>query len=198
MNKTLDRVGEKAHNEYMSATPIPPTASQTSFIKVLLDDLRDNFGDDTMRALLNRAYSERTLTVQSASATIEHLIGLRDHYRTEARKSAPVVAPAPSKSVVASGHYALDIDGEIKFYEVREGSGKWAGFTFVDAVASDERHPIKNRQSREAILALIAAAPLEAMKLYGREIGACGHCGRTLTSAWRKEGIGPICSRKFA
>lgn len=114
-------------------------------------------------------------------------------------KNAPAPAPAP-KVEVANGHYALVVDGVVKFYEVRNGEtgSKWEGYTFVDAVASDDRYPIRNRDNREAILALIAAAPLDAMKLYGIEIGRCGHCGRALTSEWRKVGVGPVCSKHLA
>ena len=178
----------------MSATAVPPTAKQTSFIKALLDELRDKYGDDTLRAPLNEAYRLQTLTVESASGVIESLIAVRDYKRSQAAPVAPQPSAAP---VVTDGHYALDVDGVIKFYEVRNGSGKWEGYTFLDAVASDDRYPIKNRQNRDEILSLIAAAPLEAMKLYGREIGVCGHCGKTLTSDWRKVGIGPVCIKKF-
>lgn len=180
------------------SNPVPPTDKQTSFIKSLLDELRDKYGDDTMRAPLNEAYRLQTLTVESASAVIESLIAIRDHKRSQAPQTAPVAAQASAAPAVASGLYALDNDGQIKFYEVRNGSGKWDGYTFLDAVASDDRYPIKNRQNRDEILSLIAAAPLEAMKLYGREIGVCGHCGKKLTSDWRKLGIGPVCSKKFA
>jgi hypothetical protein len=177
----------------MSATAVPPTESQMSFIKSLLDELQTKHGDDTMRAPLNEAYANRTLTRTSASAVIESLIAIRDYKRSQ----APVAPKPVAAPVVESGLYALDNDGQIKFYEVRNGSGKWEGYTFLDAVASDDRYPIKNRQNRDEILSLIAAAPLDAMKLYGREVGKCGHCGKTLTSDWRKVGIGPVCIKKF-
>lgn len=177
-----------------NSTPVPPTQSQMSFIKSLLDELRDKYGDDSLRPALNEAYAQRTLTVESASGVIDSLIELRAHYRTTSRVAAPAKV-----SPVADGLYALDNDGVIKFYEVRNGTegSKWEGYTFLDAVASDDRYPIKNRQNRDEILSLIAAAPLEAMKLYGREIGVCGHCGKALTSDWRKVGIGPVCIKKF-
>lgn len=193
MKKVLDIGAAKPHNGGMSNAP---TASQLSFIKSLLDELQEKYGDDTLRAPLNEAYRARTLTRESASGTIENLIALRDHYRSQAPRKAPA-----TKVSVADGHYALvSDDGVVKFYKVSNGAegSKWAGYTFVDAVASDDLYPIKNRQNRNEILSLIAAAPLEAMKLYGREIGACGHCGRTLTSEWRKVGLGPVCVKSFA
>jgi hypothetical protein len=49
----------------------------------------------------------------------------------------------------------------------------------------------------EKVVAGIRANGLEESgRLYGREIGQCCKCGRTLTSQWRKEGIGPECSKK--
>ena len=176
-----------------NSTPVPPTQSQMSFIKSLLDELRDKYGDDTLRAPLNEAYRLQTLTIESASGTIDALKAVRDYHRSQAPRTAPV-SSAPA---VADGLYALDNGGVVKFYEVRNGSGKWEGYPCLDAVASDDRYPIKNRQNRDEILSLIAAAPLEAMKLYGREIGVCGHCGKALTSDWRKVGIGPVCIKKF-
>jgi Family of unknown function (DUF6011) len=94
--------------------------------------------------------------------------------------------------------YALrDEFGVVKFYQVdRPTEGKYAGWTFLDAVASDDTYPIKGA-SKRAILARIAADPEAAMRLYGAEIGRCGHCGRTLTSEWRLRGIGPKCAAKL-
>jgi Family of unknown function (DUF6011) len=37
----------------------------------------------------------------------------------------------------------------------------------------------------------------QASKRYGRELGNCGRCGRTLTDdASRAAGIGPVCASK--
>ena len=183
----------------MSATanPVPPTEAQMNFIKSLLDELRDKYGDDTLRAPLNEAYRLQTLTIESASGTIDALKAVRDYHRSQAPRTAPVAPVAAPE--VAEGRYALrNEDGTVKFYKVSIGAegSKWEGFTFLDAVASDEAWPIKNRQTKAEILGRIAADPLEALKLYGQEIGCCGHCGRTLTSDWRKVGIGPICINK--
>jgi Family of unknown function (DUF6011) len=97
------------------------------------------------------------------------------------------------------GRYAIDIDGVTKFYRVdKPTQGKWAGYTFVKVQASDETHPIRNRAQRIRILSIIAADPQGALQRYGREIGSCGHCGRTLTDQESRErGIGPICWGKL-
>lgn len=60
------------------------------------------------------------------------------------------------------------------------------------------RDPVRVRISPEAMIAIankiFAAGPREAMLRYGREIGECGHCGRTLTNdESRAVGIGPRC-----
>lgn len=171
---------------------LPPTEPQMNFIRNLLDQLRDEFGDDSMRAGLNEAYRTRTLTRESASDTIDGLKLAIQNRRQNRRQ-------APATPVVPEGRYALtEDDGTVKFYRVTIGNegSKWEGFTFLDAVASDEVWPIKNRQHKAAVLARIAADPLAALKLYGQEIGCCGHCGRTLTSDYRKIGIGPVCINK--
>lgn len=107
-------------------------------------------------------------------------------------------AVAPT-TVVPEGRYALrSDDGEVKFYRVEHGSpkGKWAGFVFLSAQASDDLYPIRNKDSRQAILDAIAVDPQAALALYGIELGVCGRCGKTLTSEYRTLGIGPVCINK--
>jgi hypothetical protein len=89
---------------------------------------------------------------------------------------------------VPSGRYALTSEGEVKFYRLAEGR--------IFAQASDELHPINNATTRQAIVDAIALDIEGSARLYGQEIGECCRCGRGLTSAWRKEGIGPKCFEK--
>lgn len=93
--------------------------------------------------------------------------------------------------------YAVEIDGVLKFYKIKPGNKP--GFYFIDVQASDELHPIRNRASKDAIVAaIIAAGPDACMARYGQEIGSCGRCGRTLTDAEsRARGIGPDCLGKM-
>jgi hypothetical protein len=96
---------------------------------------------------------------------------------------------------VPAGRYAVENEeGILRFYRVdRPEAGKWAGYTFVKIMASDEEHPVRGTAAK-AVLAKIAADPLAAMKRYGHEIGSCGKCGRTLTDpASIAAGIGPVC-----
>jgi hypothetical protein len=100
-------------------------------------------------------------------------------------------------SDVPAGRYAVERDGVLKFYRVSKGKGQWAGRTFLEIQASDDRHPIRNAKMREEILAQIAEAPEEAATRYGVELGSCYRCGRTLTDETsRALGIGPDCRNK--
>lgn len=131
-------------------------------------------------------------TVGDASDAID-----RAKKTVERLKAAAPVVTVPVKVEVPSGHYALVSEGVVKFYEVNNVTeGKWAGFTFVNAQASDDYHKV-GREASARILAEIAQNPEAAMKLYGVELGVCGHCHRTLTSDWRKVGIGPVCNKKM-
>lgn len=125
--------------------------------------------------------------------------------KIEELKALPVVAkaeaPATDAPDVPAGRYAVTgEDGSTKFYRVdRPTEGKWAGYVFVKVQAGDELHPLKGRTAKDGVLRKIAADGIqEAMLRYGREIGECGHCGRTLTNEESRElGIGPICRNKM-
>lgn len=105
---------------------------------------------------------------------------------------------AKTVSDVPAGRYAVERDGVLKFYRVSKGKGQWAGRTFLEIQASDDRHPIRNAKVREEILAQIAENPEEAATRYGVELGSCYRCGRTLTDETsRALGIGPDCRSKL-
>lgn len=97
------------------------------------------------------------------------------------------------------GRYAIRWEnGETRFYKVdRPTEGKWAGWVFVKVQASDDFYPIKGWENKRRILEKIAEDPESASKDYGKQIGRCGICGRTLTDDdSRAAGIGPICAGK--
>lgn len=97
---------------------------------------------------------------------------------------------------VPAGRYAVEHEDVLKFYRVNKPTeGKWAGFTFLSVQASDEEYPIKSFDAKRTILTSIAIDPRAASERYGRELGHCGVCGRTLTDEEsRARGIGPICA----
>lgn len=101
---------------------------------------------------------------------------------------------------VPAGRYAVDGDkGQTVFVKVdRPTEGNWAGRTFVSVQAGDEMHPVRYEDARNGLLRKILADGLEAASVrYGRELGVCGRCGRTLTDEEsRAAGIGPVCAAK--
>jgi hypothetical protein len=123
-----------------------------------------------------------TLPKHRASDVIEKLVGLDWQKRSSGgEKDMPDVA---------DGRYAVPKgDGTLMFYSVKQG--KYV--KFVDVWASDARWPIKNRDERKRILQAIWDDP-DAGPRFGREIGRCYVCGRTLTDELsRSLGIGPVC-----
>lgn len=144
-------------------------------------------------------------TAPSARPAVMAKEDLRSPYEAKgtpyvARGIAHSAAPTrPAPVTVPDGRYAIHFDGTIKFFKVQKGKagGKWERFTFVEEQASDFTYPVKNRDRRNLILAAIAKDVPAAMALYGVELGKCGHCGRILTSDWRKKGIGPVCAQKM-
>jgi len=121
----------------------------------------------------------------------------------EAQRNTPTV-PTVSDNVVyphvPDGRYAVKTnDGQLAFYRVTSPEeGRWAGFTFVEQQLSDDFHAVRNPQVKLGILHKIAEDPKTAMLEYGRAIGRCGHCGRTLTNEEsRAAGIGPVCRSRW-
>jgi hypothetical protein len=102
---------------------------------------------------------------------------------------------------VPAGRYAIRSadTGTVRFYRVdKPTKGRWAGRTFVKVQASDDLFPIYGARERAEVLRAIAADVRAASVLYGRELGRCGVCGRTLTDEQsRAEGIGPVCASKL-
>lgn len=75
--------------------------------------------------------------------------------------------------------------------------GRWKGYTFVKVQASDDLHNVKDKGLSESYInAIVEQGWRECLLRYGRKIGKCGHCGRTLTNEEsRAYGIGPVCRR---
>ena len=164
------------------------TEKQIGFIATLA---AERTLDPVERQAIEAKLSSGTMTKSEASKTITNLL---------ARAKAPVAAATPAPvPQVPDGRYALDFhgDGMIRFYQVASPTtGRWAGRTFVKIQAGDDLHSLHGKAAVEALVA-IAADPEAASRLYGRQIGSCGRCGRTLTdAASRAAGIGPVCADK--
>lgn len=109
-------------------------------------------------------------------------------------------APLPTAKKferLPASHYVVTIDGVDKFYRVTWGKkgGKWEGYTFLEAQASDDHWPIKNKDAREAVFAAIREqGVMECIARYGLALGKCGICSKTLTDPDSiARGIGPVC-----
>lgn len=90
--------------------------------------------------------------------------------------------PAKATSANAGALYVTDDEGEYM--------GKVMGGRFL---AARECTPAKAEQ-----IVAACANPKDALVRYGRELGSCGLCGRTLVDPVSIEaGIGPICAEKF-
>jgi hypothetical protein len=126
-------------------------------------------------------------TKENTSRWIGNLIKKSRELSTAARETRPAAE-------VADGRYAVEEDGVLKFFKVKNGHRP--GFVFLNVQASDDWHAVRNVARIRAIVALIAVDVKAAMIRYGQELGECGRCGRTLTSEYRKLGLGPICIDK--
>lgn len=127
-----------------------------------------------------------------------------EHQPGQCSTAAPTpsrIEPRPVTQTVdvPDGRYALDTDDGVGFFVIEHGKqgGRWEGRIFVSQQAGDSVFPVKNPARRAAILEAIAVDPAAALARYGRELGVCGACGRTLTDEEsRRIGIGPICRMK--
>jgi hypothetical protein len=114
-------------------------------------------------------------------------------------KVAAPVAPTTTPEIPA-GRYAV-VDGEVKCYSVEYGKEgtKWAGFTFLNRISSDDRFPIRNGAEKARILAAIAADVEAAAVLAAHTLRQCRRCGRTLSDTKNPffgVGLGPDCGTK--
>lgn len=150
----------------------------------------------------DNAPAREGLSKRRASEVIGKLLDLPKRAQELPARGGPVrdiVAESrPALPEVPAGRYAVEEDGTLKFFRVdRPTEGRWAGRTFLKIQASDDLHPVRDRARVAKILGLIAEDPRAASVRYGRELGACGICGRTLTDEdSRAAGIGPVCAGK--
>lgn len=181
------------------------TEKQLNFIAALAGERPDYFGRTFELAIQEIKAAVGFLPRKTASEIIENLLA-------QPREARPVVTePVKGDGLdlrhVPSGHYAVRTDdGVVKFFKIDNlDKGKWAGWVFVKAQASDDffktgaqRPGCAYRGGQADLLTRIAADPQAACALYGHEIGVCGICGRTLTDEEsRARGVGPVCAGKY-
>lgn len=115
----------------------------------------------------------------------------------------PMALATPAVKVeIPSSKYALPKeDGKIIFYDVRKGTKKWAGFTFVDRLVGHPgdwmTYPVKG-ENKIHVLDQIAHDPKAAALLFSRTFVICAACGSPLSDPESlAAGFGPICQMKF-
>jgi hypothetical protein len=196
--------------------PLPAKPNQIGLAYVLLNKLRDHNPDveRTARAWLD----ERKDTINRADIS-DVITRLRKHL------AAPMVAAAtpaatPQRAVwaewralaeqlVAMGgrhgaRFAVDTEhgaaNTVAFWWIVPSEGpQWTRY-FLRQMIGGHSEAQRVRMAPEAMVRIahkiLEAGPKESMLRYGRELGECGHCGRTLTNdASRAAGIGPVCAK---
>ena len=191
------------------------TEGQRNYMELLISWIAEKSPEDAAKA---RAYTDG-MTERgrwepgrggNVSVWIDRLKAKNESLKNAPK--APVVEDAPPTANVEhaelivrenkSGkpmpmYYAVEIDGVTKFYRVKAGTKP--GWWWIDAQASDDFHSIRNVATKNTILrAIIDQGAEECARNYGRLIGSCGRCHRTLTDATsRANGIGPECEGKL-
>jgi Family of unknown function (DUF6011) len=169
------------------------TLKQRDYIKSLIQEREVSSLSDAQVKYLSRIEADEVDPDSgAASRIIETLLALPRRDKRVPGQWSPLDVPA--------GRYALvhPERSHVEFFVVDQPTeGKWAGRTFVNQQAGDERYPVKGQRAKE-VLARIAVDPQAAMIRYGHELGRCGNCGRTLTDeVSRAMGIGPDCAAKL-
>lgn len=179
----------------MSTTTAPATAKQVNFANVLIDAV------DALVWQVGTPEDQEAWTQQvrpfhldevkagrkNASAAIDRLIALRDHYRGLAREQASAAAPA--KAEVPEGmHYVQGTVWKVQ----RSQHGRLYAKELVDGT-------FEYRGARPlASLSDATMMTLEDAQEFGKLYGVCCRCGATLTDEDSiAAGIGPICATYF-
>jgi len=123
-----------------------------------------------------------------------------DRWVTRHVVACPEVVPLTGAALAASqgmpepGYYAVEWNGDLKFYRVAEGKDHNAGRIFLNRFRTDYLDRPQARERREAV-ALILADPLAASMRFAKESIRCYRCGRRLTDKdSRARGLGPDCA----
>lgn len=167
-----------------------PTPRQSAFIRQLIAEVFPGQSADDLIAEAGRRGGFATF--EATRNSIDMLIARRDAARVISAPNAPATS-----NPVPAGLYALPAgDGAWDFYKVVEGTGKWAGRTFVNRFRSDFEDRLTAAEQRRT-LGLIAAAGAEtAGRAFAEHTQCCRRCGRMLTdipTATKNGGWGPEC-----
>lgn len=195
-----------AEDDLLALVPVDAVAdlrspAQTAFMAKLIGEVTDLSAEAGAQAVAyTEGMTERGLWTPgregNASKWIDRLLGKVRSLRA-ATPAAPVAAPTVE---IPAGRYAVETD-EIRCYTVDYGKAgtKWAGFTFLNRISSDDRFPIKNPAEKARILAAIAADVDASAILAGLTLRQCRRCGRELSDTknpYFSVALGPDCGTK--
>lgn len=201
-NPFADRIAQAAKEGYVNRTPsfaapaaLACSAKQFELIISLLNE-KDLAAETRPKFLARTAWLAENyfgileMNRQEASNLITYLFGLP-------AVSGTVHAPA-AFAEVSAGHYAVEQDGGIVFLQVdRPTEGRWAGKVFVKLQHGDDYTNMGRDAGNTMLGRIIEQGVKECSIRYGRELGRCGVCHRTLTNEEsRTAGIGPVCAQK--
>ena len=143
--------------------------------------LKGYTGDfDYLTAMSDRVGKGKSLSSNMAKGVVNCILA---EARRGEESSVATSTPDP-------GHYALSIDGKMRFFHVNKHG-------FMTEMLGGRKRRL-SRTELAAIIPLIEADPYKAVVTYGRETNRCGVCHTTLTDeASRRRGIGPVCAKRF-
>jgi hypothetical protein len=191
-------------------TPVAPTAPQIDYLMRLLDELalyRSVTGEsvEKLREGYREQYRAHTLTKTSISAEFDIL---RELIRTARKVARDTTVEVPAQdaqqptsgrpiALVPAGRYAITGgEGQTVFVHVVKFE---SGAFIVKQQVGDDTHRVPKVIAHTMLQKIVDAGIEEASMRYGRELGICGVCGRTLTNEdSRQRGIGPICAARLA
>lgn len=103
----------------------------------------------------------------------------------------------PANPLVPDGRYAVQVDGDWRFYRVWRGTRN-PYVQHLYAVKGVEKGDRVRGPEEHKALALIDADPGAAAIEFGRRTGSCSKCGKDLeVNLSRHLGIGPVCLRHW-
>lgn len=173
--------------------PAPATPKQIDFISALL-------GSRNLTVEDRPKFSRRVAQLAGDPRAVEQLSRVEASAFIDYLRELPILATttAASPEDVPDGRYAVEIDGQLVFVKVDVVEfGKWAGWTFVSQQVSDDFIRMSRDRQNAALDQVRQDGAERAATRYGRELGVCGVCARTLTNENSREaGIGPVCRAK--
>jgi hypothetical protein len=174
----------------MTTAVLEATDKQLVWLKTLVSEKDLSGLNDNLRDSAKKVSGGWSVSRTEASQLIDSL------------KSAPRVAvPAKNTGIFAGlplSKYAVERDGVVEFYEIREYKSTTYMRLLVGAPGDWNRVKVGYDRQKEVASLIRAAGATEAAKKYADEHGICAVCEAKLSDELsRARGIGPICWARF-